>query len=153
MTTENQASLKGFTIQLQEIADKIVPEKVVALQKWVAMNVFRKILFKTPVDKGFLRGSWNVSVGSPDYSVRKEPSRAVNGQDILPEEIQKMEAILTQIASAQVGAIIWISNAQPYVARIEFGGHSKEKAPRGMVRISIGSLRVEIEARKDVIVS
>lgn len=153
MTTENQAALKGFALQLQDIADKIVPEKIVALQKWVALNVFRRVLQKTPVDKGILRGSWAVSVGSPDYAVRKDPSKAGNGQEALPDEIQKMQAMFAQIASAQVGAVIWISNSQPYVARIEFGGHSKVKAPQGMVRISIEELRVELEARKDMIVS
>lgn len=153
MTAENQASLKGFTIQLQDIADKIVPEEVVALQKWVALNAFRRFLQNTPVDQGLLRGSWAVSIGSPDYAVRNTPSKAMNGQEPLPEEIQQMNSMLAQIASAQVGVIIWISNSQPYVARIEFGGHSKEKAPRGMVRISIEALRVELEARKDMIVS
>ena len=153
MSAENQASLKSFTIQLQEIADKIVPEKVVALQKWVALNFFRRVLQKTPVDKGILRGSWAVSIGAPDYSVRKDPTSAANGQDALPDEIQKMQAMFTNLASAQIGAVIWISNAQPYVARIEFGGHSKEKAPQGMVRISIEELRNEIAARKDMIVA
>lgn len=153
MSTENQASLKSFTIQLQEIADKIVPEKVVALQKWVALNFFRRVLQKTPVDKGILRGSWAVSIGTPDYSVRKDKTSAANGQDALPDEIQKMQAMFTNLASAQIGAVIWISNAQPYVARIEFGGHSKEKAPQGMVRISIEELRNEIASRKDMIVA
>lgn len=153
MTTENEASLKGFTIQLQEIADKIVPEKVIALQKWAALSVFRRILQKTPVDKGILRGSWAVSIGSPDYSVRKSPSSAANGQDALPDEIQKMQAMFSDLSSAKIGAVIWISNAQPYVARIEFGGHSKVKAPQGMVRISIEELRTELASRKDMIVS
>lgn len=141
--TSGAESLRGFTVAIKNFSEKLLPQQIRAFQKYLAMKLFRLILQKTPVDTGSLRGSWTVSVGNPGSA---EHSRALTGistgQDALPEEIQQMQAMASQLESMPLGTKIWFSNTMPYVLRIEFGGHSSVKAPQGMVRVSIEEVRL-----------
>lgn len=140
--------LKGFTAELKHFGKVLLPETFVDFQKWVALELFKRILKKTPVDKNFLRGSWTITVNSQDRIPANKSSGASNGAAMTPAEQATFINGVNAMSDLKIGQVIWINNAMPYVLRIEFDGHSKEKAPRGMVQISINELKNWLKTSK-----
>lgn len=101
---------------VEEDADKAV--------RSLALNLYRKITFKTPVDTGRARANWNMSVGSPDYSTtdkaQPQQPKLGNGDGLSP---------------------IFIANALPYINKLE-NGYSGQ-APQGMVALSVEEVKRE----------
>ncbi len=145
--------LNGFVADLKQFKDKILPETFVAFQKWIALKLYGMIMQKTPVDKGTLRGSWTISIGSQDTTPANKTTSAKQGQGLTASEKGVLDAALAQMAEAKLGQIIWINNAMPYVLRIEFDGHSSVKAPAGMVQISINEMRSFLATKKSEFVA
>ena len=144
--------LNGFVADLKVFKDKILPETFVAFQKWLSLELYRRIMQKTPVDKGMLRGSWTISIGGQDTAPANRQTSASDGSDLSASERGLFQAAVAQMSDLQIGQIIWINNAMPYVLRIEFDGHSKVKAPKGMVQISINELKTWLKtAKKDFV--
>jgi len=146
-------TLNGFVANLKTFKDQILPETFVAFQKWIALKLYGMIMQKTPVDKGTLRGSWTISIGSQDTAPANKTTSAKQGQGLTASEKGVLDAALTQMANAKLGQIIWINNAMPYVLRIEFGGHSSVKAPAGMLQISINEMRSFLATSKSEFVT
>jgi hypothetical protein len=100
-------------------------------------ELWRKIIFKTPVDTGRARQSWNIQWGKPDGSVPPEgeyermkgDSPNVN----FPEEIVGQE-----------GEVLHISSNLNYIKYLEQGkpGPGSDQAPLGMVETSIQELKI-----------
>ena len=76
----------------------------------LALAIDRDVVMETPVDSGAARGSWLVSVGSPDDTdvKNKSPSGAI-------EQGQRA------IGSAKVYQLIYIQNTKPYIHRLNEG--------------------------------
>lgn len=99
----------------------------------VALTVFRRswlqllrdVVLMTPVRTGRARGSWNGSIGQPDFTV----SQAVDSTGQLT-----LAKLVTVFASAPAG-IWWLASGLPYIRALEYG-HSQQ-APGGMVRIAV----------------
>lgn len=90
-----------------------------------AMELTKRVIEKTPVDTGRLRSNWQASVDNPAAG-----------------EYQGMDEPLTRAMGAihgSFGRVFWLSNNLPYAAPIEYG-HSKIKAPLGMVRVSVAEV-------------
>lgn len=96
----------------------------------IGIELFRKVILKTPVDKGRLVGNWFVSLNVPstEYSENAlDPSRSRAQRDGT-----------AQIIRYKIGdRAIYLTNNTPYAMRIETTGYSKVKAPQGMARISV----------------
>ena len=125
-----------FDPPLNEIADDV--KKDVAKQsedmfRALALQVFAKIVKRTPVDTGQARGGWNVSVFTPTLT----PSPA------------NKNASVTSLPKNPTLAPFWLSNPLPYIEVLEFGGYGKlnptdktagtgfsTMAPRGMIRVT-----------------
>jgi len=88
------------------------------IHRSVSIELFSAIVRDTPVDRGDLRGSWQVTVGSP-------PSSDAIGDP--------MSAITATVPDGW-GGQLYLSNLKPYAHRIEYDGWSHTKAPEGMVR-------------------
>lgn len=140
--------LDGFIADLKTFQQKILPETFVAFQKWLALELYKRILQKTPVDKGFLRGSWTISIGFQDKTAANKESTAQQGQGLTPSELSELKSGLAAMSDLRIGQVIWINNAMPYVLRIEFDGHSSVKAPAGMVQVSINELKTWLKTAK-----
>ncbi len=144
--------LNGFIADLKQFQNKILPETFVAFQKWLALELYRRILRKTPVDKGTLRGSWTISIGAQDTVPANRTTDAADDADLTAAERGLFQAAVAQMSDINVGQVIWINNAMPYVLRIEFDGHSSVKAPAGMVQISINEVKTWLNsAKKDFV--
>ncbi len=92
----------------------------------LALDMFTRIVMRSPVDTGRFRGNWQVSIGGP-------PSGVLSVED-------KSGAVTTtKIASAvsnfQPGQVIWLGNNLPYARRLEYGW--SQQAPAGMVRVTV----------------
>lgn len=146
--------LQGFLAETKRFKDVLLPKKFTAFQKWIALELYRRIMQKTPVDKGFLRGSWTISVGAQDKSAANSQTDAKSFETRYGgEKLTKRERIeFTQAVAAmndlQIGQIIWLNNAMPYVLVIEFEKHSELKAPGGMVQISINEMKTWLQTAK-----
>jgi len=140
--------LTGFIAEVKDFKQRLLPKQFTAFQKWIALELYRRILQKTPVDKGTLRGSWTISIGNQDRVAANNETIAGMGESLSPSERSEFTQAVSAMNDLQIGQIIWINNAMPYVLRIEFDGHSKEKAPGGMVQISINELKAWLKSAK-----
>lgn len=145
-------TLEGFVADIKDFEKKLLPENFVAFQKWVALEVYKRIMQKTPVDEGILRGSWTVSVGAQDKTPADRKTDAAQGAPATANEIGWFDSALAQMNNLTIGQIIWINNAMPYVLVIEFDGHSTEKAPNGMVQLSINEAAAYFKTVKQAVV-
>lgn len=98
----------------------------------ICLDLFARIVQKTPVDTGMLRGNWHISLNAT------EPRR-------LPP--QKYPSIViaaggAQLAKATIRETVIMQNNMPYARRIEYGW--SKQAPNGMVRQSVGEVRANL---------
>ena len=110
--------LAGFKLALKNFTEKELPKKFCQLMAWTAFEVYARVLKRTPVDKGFLRGSWTVSLRAPAFEKMKTDAKF----DDKPSqgEIDKSKVALDPL---KFGEKIFISNRMPYVLVVEFGGY------------------------------
>ena len=114
----------SFTVDLRKMIEEATgnAEEVVKL---ASLNLYKKIVYKTPVDTGHLQKNWNMSLRYADTTVTDMGN--------VTDTIQSAEKI---ISSFKLKDGIWIANNVPYAYDIEYG-KSKVKAPQGMVRVSL----------------
>lgn len=88
-----------------------------------------RVILRTPVLTGRLRGNWQATLGSPSNKslLTTDPNGGVT-----------VQAARAQAARAP-GAMFYFVNNLAYAGRIE-GGYSK-KAPAGMLRITLAELQ------------
>ena len=82
----------------------------------------------TPVLTGRLRGNWQPSINSPIESSIME---------IDPSGGKVVRKIRDVCQKLKLGDTYFFTNNVIYGPRIEFYGHSSQKAPQGMVRINL----------------
>lgn len=88
---------------------------------------------------GTLRGAWNASVGSPDFTITNRKETNDNGGQTALE-------VESRIAGWQAGQSLYLTNPQPYARKIEFGG-SKKQRPMGMVRVNIAQAQKVLDSQ------
>jgi len=109
-----EAQLRGFGIRAMEKVDRVRRASV--------LELFKLVIYSTPVDTGRLRGNWQTTINAVAQSQldRVDP----NGGLALAEVMANMGGLLD---------VVWFSNNLPYAERIEYDGWSY-KEPEGMVR-------------------
>lgn len=115
--------------------DKIVRGTLIS----VSSNVIRRTpvgnpsLWKSKPPKGYvggsLRGAWNASIGSPDFSINKR-RKAKTGGAAIGRVAQVVKSL-----DAGAGQTFYLTNPLPYAGRVERGWSGQ--APQGMVRVSL----------------
>lgn len=108
-----EQQLRQFGVQAAEKVDRI--------RRASALELFKLVIYATPVDTGRLRGNWQTTVGSPAAAelARIDPS----GSAAMAEAMTNLGGLLD---------VVWFVNNLPYAEAIEYG-HSMQ-APEGMVR-------------------
>ncbi len=130
-------NFRSFQFDLDRFADQIELD-VGLVRKKVTFDLFGKVIERTPVDVGRLRMSWAMADGVPPQSVGPEGG---TGGDANAADAAARFNITS--AFSDPFEVTWIVNNLPYAQQIEFG-HSRVKAPAGMVRVSIAELEVEL---------
>ncbi|MFD2248937.1 hypothetical protein FHS82_001053 [Pseudochelatococcus lubricantis] len=92
----------------------------------VSLDMFTRIILKSPVDTGRFRGNWQVSIGS-----------VANGTIAVDDKDGSATISAAQAATMGVkaGDTIYLTNNLPYAERLE-DGWSKQ-APAGMVATTV----------------
>lgn len=97
-----------------------------------------RIIKRTPVDEGTLRGNWQPSIGQP---VTTEIARADKSGAMVTTDIAREGQRLN------IGSVFYMTNNLPYAARIEFDAWSQQ-APQGMMRIEVLETAAAIQANR-----
>lgn len=135
---------KAFDLALDEFVEDVVPEKHLAVQKKVAIDILSGIIEKNPVGNpdlwkesslpappgyvgGRSRANWQISITTPP----SEPIDAIDSDGNATET-----AGLIAMSQAEPGGSIWIYNNVRYIKRLE-DGWSYKQAPLGMVAVTL----------------
>lgn len=115
-----------FVAEIEAFRERTMQRADILVRK-IALDTFKKVQSKTPVDSGQLRRSWTVSVG--------EAPSVFNGSNEV-------------INNAKFGNTLYIATDKPYALTLEYGLYPKPggrktndgfsiQAPKGMVRITV----------------
>jgi hypothetical protein len=112
----------SFSDDIKKFNEK-TKKKVTKIFRGTALSLFGKIVVRTPVDTGRLRGNWQVQLnsaptGTLDTTKVQDPSEAKR---------------------AKLGDAIFIINNLPYAEVIEDG--SSKQAPQGMVKVTVAEFK------------
>jgi hypothetical protein len=131
MITSNTGTLN---FDLSKILDK-AKNNASQVARAVALELEGRVVQKSPVDSGRLRGNWNIGINGvnlKEYPTDKSGSEA-NSRAI------------GALSNFKLGDSIFITNNLPYTHKLEFGlygdgpktvgGYSKQ-APHGFIRIT-----------------
>ena len=92
----------------------------------IALDMFRRVIIKSPVDTGRFKSNWQVAIGSIPFGT-------------LELNDKTGAATIAQVTAATLGLkagdVIYLVNNLAYARALEYG-HSKQ-APAGMVRVTI----------------
>lgn len=86
-------------------------------------DMAKAVVEATPVDTGFLRGSWDAYINDPSASGdgRKDPTGSAT-----------ISSISVKVNGVEIGDTIYILNSAKYASPLEFG--TQHIAPRAFVR-------------------
>lgn len=105
----------------------------------IALDVRNMIVQNHPVDTGYSRSQWRLSVGEPDLTVDDPPTRR-GTRSVVPAP----RADLGALSGVNAQSEIFIANSVHYVQYLEEG--SSAKAPNGMVAISLAAAKDKIDS-------
>jgi len=137
--------LDKFERELNQICSTMTFEDVVMVQKKITFEAFIRLVMKTPVDYGFARGGWHITVGVESNS---EPSgegsydigRGLSPDAVFSEELTK----LTHLDRLKNFQVVYISNNVPYILVLDQGlfdppnpGPSRDRRPHRQGRVLV----------------
>jgi hypothetical protein len=125
-------NLKMFNREIKQFGVEVVPQEHLKLQKRIAVDLLRRIVFRTPVDTGRARGNWQVARGG--------------GSDSPLEKFDKsggatFAAGASAIGSTKEFSLITIFNNVNYINILE--GGSSSQFPSGMVAVSLAETEAQ----------
>jgi hypothetical protein len=111
--------------------------KLDQVQRKVVLELFTRVIYKTPVDTGRARANWQVSIGSmPTGTIKINDA---NGS-------ATVSRATAAAAGFSAGDVIFLTNNLPYIRRLEEGGYGdgpktvggfSRQAPAGMVALTV----------------
>lgn len=119
-----------WTIPLERIIERTKADVDTVVRK-VTLDLFRKVVLRSPVDTGRFKGNWNVGYQTPNLTIGEREDKTPRGQID-----GATTAVLRAALTMPVGGVTWLSNGLPYAEPLEFG-HSRIQAPGGMIRVSV----------------
>lgn len=115
----------AFSDDLAKFEAKTSEKLDLAVRK-IALELFSRVILKTPVDTGRARANWQFAIGAiPNGTLQLEDK---TGQATI-------SAATARTAVVEAGDVIYLSNNLPYAERLE-AGYSLQ-APAGMVSLSV----------------
>ena len=114
-----------FALDIASFGKKFGVQAEAAARK-LALDIQADTMQATPVDTGLLRSSWFVGIGAEPTDLPTTPD----------EGVAAIASAAERLATFKFGQTIYLTNNQVYAGPIEFG-HSKVKAPEGMLRVTV----------------
>ena len=124
----------SFSGDIRRFNEK-VEKAATMIFRGTSLNLFSKIMKRTPVKTGRLRANWFTTIGSPS-------SRTVEETDKSGRKGIGYAKATTNIA--KLGDSIFMVNNLPYAQVIEDGrkdGSGSEQAPQGMVKVTVAEFK------------
>ena len=118
-----------FALDLSKAIEKVQDKSGVAVKK-ITLELFKRVIEKSPVDTGRFRANWNVSLNSPDTTTSESTDDSARGN---PSVERMTKEVLSYSFKDQS---VYLCNSLPYAVRLE-DGWSHTQAPNGMVRLSV----------------
>lgn len=118
-------ALGNFELDIQRFVAKAKGNIDLVIRK-IALDLFRRVIMKSPVDTGRFKGNWQVAIGSIPAGVLEINDKTGSAT------ISKMTAA---VLGLKAGETIYLVNNLEYARPLEYG-HSKQ-APAGVVRITV----------------
>lgn len=117
--------LGSFTLDIQRFVDKANGNIDLVVRK-IALDLFTRIVLKSPVDTGRFRGNWQVGIGAIPAGTLELNDKAGTAT------ISRVTAATLGVSAGQT---IYLINNLSYARRLEYGW--SKQAPEGMVRKSV----------------
>jgi hypothetical protein len=121
-----------FTAQIGAWVEKAQGNVDLVVRK-VALDMFSRVIQKSPVDTGRFKANWQVNIGSIPAGTIVLDDKAGTAT------IAKVAA---ETLNLKAGQIIYLANNLAYAQALEYG-HSKQ-APNGMVRLTIAEFNAVV---------
>ena len=118
-------AIESFSLQIEKWTEETQKRVTLAVRK-IALDVFERIILKSPVDTGRFRGNWQVQIGSIPTGTLEIDDKS--GQ----VTVAKAQA---EVLGVKAGDTIYLINNLPYARRLEYGWSNQ--APEGMVRTTV----------------
>jgi hypothetical protein len=115
----------SFVLDIQKFVDKANGNVDLVVRR-IALDMFKRVIMKSPVDTGRFKGNWQVAIGAIPAGtlVVDDKSGTVT-----------MARVNAATLNLQAGQIIYLVNNLSYARRLEYG-YSRQ-APKGMVRTTL----------------
>lgn len=136
--------MSAFELEISKFVEKAKGNCDLVVRK-VALEMFKRVIQKSPVDTGRFKSNWQAAIGSvPKGTIGLDESIThKDGKETDRGSTHRFEAAasasfsrVNQIAlSGKAGDVIYLVNNLSYANALEYG-HSGQ-APNGMVRLSI----------------
>jgi hypothetical protein len=139
-------------------ASKLLGIGLTDMVRLLALHIFTGVVQKTPVDEGYLRAAWNVSLNRPEFIT-------VAGEKGDSSLINSMAGGGMNMGGGSLGLFprIFITNGLPYAAVVEYGlypgigdktvegqnpmtggGAFSRQAPKGMLEVTLNDVRTNL---------
>ena len=119
------SDLGTFEIDIQRFVDK-AKGNLALVVRYVALDLFSRIIAKSPVSTGRFKGNWQVAIGSVPAGTLEICDKDGSAT------IERAQAAMLGL---KAGDVVYLVNNLPYANRLEFGW--SKQAPSGMVRTTI----------------
>lgn len=135
-------NIGAFKSWINEQVNVTIPEQLEKFQKVIVLELFRRIVLKSPVGNpdlwqnpagappgyvgGRFRANWQITIGTPAEGV-----------------IESTAAPVANVPNLPKFSTVYITNNVPYAERLEMGWSSQ--APSGIVSVSIAEIIAFVE--------
>lgn len=127
MAVAPRATNFTFALDIARFADTTKNNVNLVVRK-ATLDIFSRVVVRTPVDTGRARGNWLPSFRTPASGYDWD-KYSHTGQETIA-------AIAALFVGMKAGQVAWLSNNLPYVWGLEFDAVSRQ-APNGMARLSV----------------
>ena len=114
----------SFGAQISQFTQSAEKKLTNAYRK-TGLEIFSRVIQRTPVDTGRARGNWQAAVG-------EIPGGQLDELD--PSGAEATNRAAGVALNAELGDTLYLSNNLPYIRELEYG--SSQQAPQGMVRVT-----------------
>ncbi len=122
--------MSTFSIDIAKWVEKTKARMDLVVRK-ISLDLFTRIILRSPVDTGRFRGNWQVSIGSAPEGVLELDDKSGTAT------IARAQADTMKV---KAGDVIYFVNNLPYANRLETGWSGQ--APAGMVAVSIAEVQL-----------
>lgn len=138
----NQSGGKSFSTEIGEWVEATGLKIETAIKK-IVIDIFSKVILRTPVDTGRARANWVVGLNGPNQMLAS--STEVDKGRVDPTGMARSKAKTRMIqwvrgANVETTKSYFLTNNVVYAIRLEYGW-SRKQAPSGMVRVTLREYR------------